>query len=170
MLRRVLDWANRLALEQYWREQPGAASTPVTEPERDLPRKLYKYRSLGGDSFRYTQQIVLRRELYFSPLALLNDPYEGAYVPSLDPSVVEAFEKGALSMLPGRNRPSSGPSLLGPTLILKNAEAIASSIGVLSLSEKCNDTLMWSHYGGQHEGVCIEFDARSTFFSRARHC
>ncbi|MBN9559241.1 MAG: DUF2971 domain-containing protein [Alphaproteobacteria bacterium] len=30
--------------------------------------------------------------------------------------------------------------------------------GVLSLSERWNSVLMWSHYADQHRGVCIEFD------------
>src|SRR3954471_5525958 len=30
--------------------------------------------------------------------------------------------------------------------------------GVLSLSERWNSVLMWSHYADNHRGVCIEFD------------
>lgn len=30
--------------------------------------------------------------------------------------------------------------------------------GVLCLSEKFDSPLMWSHYGAQHRGVCIEYD------------
>lgn len=33
-----------------------------------------------------------------------------------------------------------------------------SSIGVLSLSETPKSILMWSHYGGQHSGICLEFE------------
>lgn len=29
--------------------------------------------------------------------------------------------------------------------------------GILSLAEKWNCPLMWSHYGGQHRGICIEY-------------
>jgi hypothetical protein len=32
------------------------------------------------------------------------------------------------------------------------------SQGVLSLSERWNSVLMWSHYADDHRGVCIEFD------------
>lgn len=30
--------------------------------------------------------------------------------------------------------------------------------GVLCLSARCDSPLMWSHYGDQHKGVCIEYD------------
>ncbi|GFE72354.1 hypothetical protein NTCA1_00030 [Novosphingobium sp. TCA1] len=31
--------------------------------------------------------------------------------------------------------------------------------GVLSLSEKWDEPLLWSHYADQHRGICIEYDA-----------
>lgn len=41
-------------------------------------------------------------------------------------------------------------------------------IGVLSLSEKNSNLLMWSHYARSHKGFCIGFDERSPFFNRKR--
>lgn len=32
------------------------------------------------------------------------------------------------------------------------------SFGVLSLSEKPDDILMWSHYSNSHNGICLEYD------------
>jgi hypothetical protein len=34
----------------------------------------------------------------------------------------------------------------------------AYDVGVLCLSEKFNSPIMWSHYGQQHRGVCVEYD------------
>lgn len=36
----------------------------------------------------------------------------------------------------------------------------AKTMGVLSLSEKSNHLLMWSHYADQHKGMCIEFERK----------
>lgn len=40
--------------------------------------------------------------------------------------------------------------------------------GVLCLSEKVDSPLMWSHYGQQHRGVCIEYDVTKLEFSSVR--
>lgn len=41
-------------------------------------------------------------------------------------------------------------------------------IGVLSLTEKNDNLLMWSHYAYSHKGFCIGFDNTSPFFNRRR--
>ncbi|MGK0272654.1 MAG: hypothetical protein ACI88H_003327 [Cocleimonas sp.] len=41
-------------------------------------------------------------------------------------------------------------------------------IGVLSLTEKNDNLLMWSHYAHSHRGFCICFDATADFFNRRR--
>src|SRR5437667_6790953 len=47
-------------------------------------------------------------------------------------------------------------------------EAMGSQIGILSLSEVPDSTLMWSHYGAQHHGFLIGFDSDHPFFNRRR--
>ncbi|RUO50043.1 DUF2971 domain-containing protein [Pseudidiomarina donghaiensis] len=41
-------------------------------------------------------------------------------------------------------------------------------IGVLSLTEKSNNLLMWSHYARSHKGFCIGFDENDPFFDQRR--
>lgn len=41
-------------------------------------------------------------------------------------------------------------------------------IGVLSLTEKCDNLLMWAHYADSHRGICLGFDATADFFNRKR--
>jgi len=41
-------------------------------------------------------------------------------------------------------------------------------IGVLSLTEKNDNLLMWSHYAYSHKGFCIGFDNTSPFFNKKR--
>jgi hypothetical protein len=38
-------------------------------------------------------------------------------------------------------------------------KALDDSFGVLCLSERPDDILLWSHYGNSHRGLCLEFDA-----------
>lgn len=42
--------------------------------------------------------------------------------------------------------------------IKKLYQLLDKSFGVLSLSEKPDDILMWSHYSNSHNGICLEFD------------
>jgi len=41
-------------------------------------------------------------------------------------------------------------------------------IGVLSLAEANNNTLMWSHYAGGHTGFVIEFNSQNSFFNQRK--
>jgi hypothetical protein len=47
-------------------------------------------------------------------------------------------------------------------------QTMGSQVGILSLSEIPDSTLMWSHYGGQHRGFLIGFDSNHPFFDRRR--
>jgi len=42
------------------------------------------------------------------------------------------------------------------------------SVGVLCLSEKQDDILMWAHYTNAHEGFVLEFDPGNSFFDSRR--
>lgn len=42
------------------------------------------------------------------------------------------------------------------------------TLGVLSLTEKHNNILMWAHYANNYKGFVIEFDERHEFFSQQR--
>ena len=47
-------------------------------------------------------------------------------------------------------------------------EGFNEHIGVLSLTEKPDNLLMWAHYAQQHTGFVIEFDADDLFFHQRR--
>lgn len=54
--------------------------------------------------------------------------------------------------------------------IFKNAifEALNDTIGVLSLSKKPDNILMWGHYADSHKGFVIEFDETHPFFDQRK--
>jgi hypothetical protein len=63
------------------------------------------------------------------------------------------------------------PDLLeGLTAALRKplAEGFNEHVGVLSLTEKADNLLMWAHYAQQHTGFVIEFDADNLFFHQRR--
>lgn len=41
--------------------------------------------------------------------------------------------------------------------------------GILSLSQNCDNILMWSHYTNSHKGFVIEFDHKHEFFNKYVH-
>jgi hypothetical protein len=52
-----------------------------------------------------------------------------------------------------------------PDLVRKIPGWINDYVGVLCLTEACDNRLMWSHYAGEHTGFVIEFDESHEFFS-----
>ncbi len=95
-----------------------------------LPKYLYRYKSLDGESFLYTLDIILNNRLY-TPLAEeLNDPCEGFFV-----GVNEFF----------------------PGLIESEKKRMAR---ILSFSESYNNNSLWAHYTNGFRGICLEFDAQ----------
>lgn len=45
---------------------------------------------------------------------------------------------------------------------------ISGKIGILSLTERPDNLLMWAHYADSHQGFIIEFDSESSFFTQRR--
>ena len=47
-------------------------------------------------------------------------------------------------------------------------EALNREVGILSLTEKRDNLLMWAHYASNHAGFVIEFDEKHPFFDQGR--
>lgn len=124
----------------------------------------YKYR---GCSQR-TWEILVNRELYFSLSKDLNDPLDTST------DIKKEYERAKEHIYRTDQYPDKRKSFLitmldsinkkhpetGETLTL--SEAITEFIktrGILSLSKKPNDALLWSHYADGHRGVCLGFSA-----------
>lgn len=94
---------------------------------------LYKYRTISGASYRYTQDIFVNRRLYLPTANILNDPNEG--VATID---IQNEYRGWGNQLEDRNR--------------------RQSIRICSFTETHKNPVVWSHYADEHRGICIEFD------------
>ncbi len=145
-----------------------------------IPKKLYKYCPVGI----YSLRAISDAEIYHSSPLLFNDPLdckptinadidsdqliELLRVMSNEPP--EEFEKtidllgwaaaGFQSQAP--NEEEFSRALADRVLFHIGAEF--GSKGVLSLSTGWNEPLMWSHYGDQHKGICIEYDTTNARF------
>lgn len=137
----------------------------------DTPKMLYKYVSPER------VDILERLKIRFTEADQLNDPYE------CTPIFSEAFpsdELAAASLLPNEQRfidyyPASGENPferftvtqraeINDLLVMATEAVLKTSTLILSLSETCDNLLMWAHYTSNHQGLVIGFDAHHRFF------
>jgi hypothetical protein len=151
----------------------------------EQPVHLYKFRSLDGRSAEFTQQIIAGSKLWYSKPMDFNDPFDCSPVISQEVTNKEMKQYyGRLfkrkSSLPRRDR----RKMLSESLrdqdrkerpasfleaVRKSISGAVNSVGVLSLSARCDHVLMWSHYASSHRGICLRFRAQGgSSFSRAR--
>jgi hypothetical protein len=118
----------------------------VESPE--LPLKLYRYRSLIRSDEALSQEIdaVKNSYLFCSTFDRMNDPMEGYFRPT------SAFK---------------GHTDYKKTL--KRIVGVKTSIGVACFSETRDDLLMWTHYAGNHSGVCVAYSTRKLIDGLSEH-
>ena len=137
------------------------------------PTRFYKYRSVSGQSKQWTESILMRNELFFATKAQFNDPFDCRPRFVTEATVAEKcrFLKGALKY--ARYLPQDRDKLanLAKGLSKENKlfgeamqdtigyleERLHHGVGILCLSTKFDDILMWSHYADSHRGVCLAF-------------
>lgn len=59
-------------------------------------------------------------------------------------------------------------AVITPTVRPKLIEGLNQHVGMLSLTEKPDNLLMWSHYARYHQGMVIEFDDEHPYFHQRR--
>jgi len=133
------------------------------------PEILYKYRSLSEDSFKFTQDIFMKNELYFAHPDEVNDPFDCKIPPCLE-NVTKDKLLHRFSIFDQKQFECKGMSFKKCEEVIENTplsvlqERLKKDIksqrdvGILSLSEENLDILMWGHYADSHKGICIGFD------------
>lgn len=133
-----------------------------------IPQTIFKYEPLS----LLALQNLKCHSVYFGSPSSFNDPYDCALIPRIkEPSEVEIDEISA-RMISNPKTPEQVKQLLlslpkpkiraqliqtAENIIRDQRDNINKVKGVACFSE-CNDNmLMWSHYGGQHKGFCLEF-------------
>jgi len=144
-----------------------------------LPAHLYKYESLSAQTLTNLKGQIL----YFgSPLGF-NDPYDCALTPNIRSPTDDEIESIRQSYLNDPKTPApareqftrSSIAALRKILVESGRSALHQAIsaflqnrGVTCFSERNDDLLMWSHYGGRYRGLCLEFSTASEAFSKIR--
>lgn len=54
---------------------------------------------------------------------------------------------------------ASGHTFSDPDRLLEDLEDSRNSLGIFSMADSADNPLMWAHYGGEHQGLCIGFKA-----------
>ncbi len=150
------------------------------------PIKFYKYRSMDAKSMKWVERTICHNEIFFAPASTFNDPFDLRPVFSLDaPKATQKADYIRLSKkfephLGRKERRADVRRVLSTSLRKENiqqtldaiqqahAEIITTKVGVLCVSTKRDDILMWSHYGDSHRGICLEFDGLLPFMAHAQ--
>ena len=145
-----------------------------------VPAKLYKYQA-----FSERMLTTLKcRTIWFGQPSRLNDPFDCEVPYQIAPITLENCQQ----LLAQRDDPDWQRFKKDRTLVDANGmptekfrmaldEAARNSLvtvatdsysgrGVTCFSESPLNTLLWSHYGGGHRGVCLEFDTTDLVFHR----
>jgi hypothetical protein len=137
----------------------------------DKANKLYKY----GRLTEHSESLFSTGDIWFSSPRQLNDPFEcrpwftfeGSRSQVLDTILrmlqrqrpdltAESAKAEAVALyLKGNHRDPNVWTSVRTDAIQK----LATEIGLCCLSKVPNDILMWSHYGSDHQGYCLEFEA-----------
>lgn len=150
-----------------------------------LPRYLYKYRAFNVNALR---QLDLS-EVYYADPSKFNDPLDSNPTIHVDTDLqsLERLLYRMLVKLSGKERALKemdnhrymsteyGDYKTDPETARYYTSRLADHVdrmlaaelgrhGVLSLGAKWDCPLMWSHYGDEHRGLCIQYDTSDSAF------
>lgn len=127
---------------------------------------LYKYRDWNNE---YHKSVLTKNQLFLAPPSSFNDPFDCrifAQFVDLSPDELEEYannltEKANLTAI--ERQYAIDKIKKDPNLHQKEFERISTKnydthLGVISMSTKWDNILMWSHYGNMHKGFCIGLD------------
>ena len=99
--------------------------------------KLYKFKSLEGDGFLHSLDMIVNQRIFLAPCKSLNDPLEGSW--SSTESRVELLVDNSLD-------------------IKEELFFLIASKRTISFTRCFKNELLWAHYAGGYSGVCFEYD------------
>jgi hypothetical protein len=131
-------------------------------PKDGIPERVYKYCSLTD----HLKNSLSESYLWFSKPLDFNDPFDcySALVDFKNPEDhVKALVADRLQHLPRNQRRAEGRAFakkigLVSAIYQHLTEQSISNMGVCCFTSKNDHVLMWSHYAGNHKGLCLVFD------------
>lgn len=148
----------------------------------ELPKQLYRYRSSGTSHFfDEIEHAFEKQELFCVPIDGQNDPFDSRPVfrdvplkeinellkltnKNREPVVSEEWLRDNFGDTKERRKIAKKfrPGLFAAKWYLKamrdQVEGFRARAKISCLSERWDSILMWSHYTGSHQGVCIEYE------------
>lgn len=139
--------------------------------------RLFKYEAFSTRSLLNLKKQII----YFGSPLNFNDPYDCAVTPSIaepsdeDVEAIRAHYMAQTDVPPAARREFQESSVhkLREVFVRSARKTLRDSVddflakrGVACFSERNDDLLMWSHYGGQYKGFCLEFDTSAEPFQR----
>src|ERR1700722_18943200 len=116
---------------------------------KTLPEYMYKYTSIN----RFLFETLIRGELWFTPPANFNDPFDSSPPINIALEIykeIEGWETNPEII--------KGSKALRPMKFLKELESLRSQMGVSCFSTVPDNLIMWSHYADHHKGIFLKFD------------
>jgi hypothetical protein len=148
------------------------------------PRFLYKYRPLVLNNIEHVKQLrdyLVESRLWLSSPAAFNDPFDmrGRHIfngtPQAKRKLIILKLKKYRSDLTKGQREIEASHLLANGALPESLDRIQSQhrnmSGVCSFAGDARNILMWSHYGSNHTGICLQFRLAQDIpiFSQAVH-
>jgi hypothetical protein len=123
---------------------------------------LYKYTSIDENA----KSNLENNRLYLQSPVKFNDPYEFVLKFSVKDEIFIDF----LKLFYGDQYTKYLRGNMSKAKVLEYIRdcffsELTASLGVSCLTENKNDDIMWAHYGGNHKGICIEFDKNKLPFN-----
>jgi hypothetical protein len=137
------------------------------------PRYLYKYKPPAldptGDPARYLREILVESRLWLSSPKDFNDPFDMTariVFEGTSEAKRQRFERliaQRTELSPGelQHQLENAMALSDSEWLERARHAVSSNLqktGVCSFTGDPKSVLMWSHYGGQHTGICLQFE------------
>lgn len=151
---------------------------------------LYKYRNYDENSKVRTLEIVNKQELFFAGIESFNDPFDGMVHLRFDGKLNEikaAHIRTLYTMHLIKDEKYQGITFEAAQKLVEERitdefiadkteiearkqriQKIHNQKGVLALSSKNNNILMWSHYTFNHKGVCFGFEFDDETFPKPK--
>lgn len=135
------------------------------------PRFLYKYKALDPqipESIAHVKDIIIHSRLWLSSPKAFNDPFD--MKGRLDITGDAAAQRRRYRSLAKEHGSSWKRARSFAAQMMRRPEAERrkalqrildenlAKTGVCSLTGDPRNILMWSHYGGQHSGICLQFE------------
>ncbi|GAA4000890.1 DUF2971 domain-containing protein [Hymenobacter fastidiosus] len=152
-------------------------TSPNPKPSDGLPPVIYKYRYWSD---KWHKRTLTEAELHFASADEFNDPFDSKFhlrydlIP--DKELLERLEKSAIGAYPNESHEFIKSRAQEAFANMRDEDYLDDFherkyiennkfIGVLSLSEKSDNILMWSHYSDNHKGFVLGFDTNCLFDS-----